>query len=253
MPIPEAFDWVRQQILDIKTAIELPQRQAREAQQEGTSEQPGPPGACCWCGLWRLFALELFGVHLNRFWLGRDLRRGRCFINDQLFEQAIHQCLAPLCPGLFEQGVFLRQSGRLDIPVQKPAPKGIKQFMFAAGRGQEHHHPDIGARKILHQAGEQLNFVVWQGGGVVHDPYFGWRVLHLVAHGVLNRVGLQHLIEARDQGVGTGRETHLEFNFGRCFAQPGHQQFAVMVEDGVLGADHGQAHAALNQASDITL
>ena len=105
----------------------------------------------------------------------------------------------------------------------------------------------------MHQAGEQLNFVVWQGGGVVHDPYFGWRVLHLVAHGVLNRVGLQHLIEARDQGVGTGRETHLEFNFGRCFAQPGHQQFAVMVEDGVLGADHGQAHAALNQASDITL
>ena len=123
--------------------------------------------------------------------------------------------------------------------------------MFFAGGGEQHHHADIGRRKVLHQAREQLDLVVRQGRGVMHDPDLRRRHRRLGAHGVFDGIGLQHLVKAGDQRLGAGREIHLQAHVGRSLAQAGHQQLAVVVQNSVVAADHGQAHVVVDQGGDI--
>ena len=125
--------------------------------------------------------------------------------------------------------------------------------MLLAGGVKQHDHPDIGAGEMLHQAREQLNLVVGQGARVVHDPDFGRRVVELGAHGVFDGVVLQDLVKAGDQGLCAGRKAHFQADVGRCLAQARHQQLAVVVQDGVVAADHAQAHVVLHQGRDVAL
>ena len=154
------------------------------------------------------------------------------------FQQRADRAFAPLGAGLFEQRLGLLVTGRLDFPVQDAPAKRGQQALFFAGGGEQHHHADIGRRKVLHQAREQLDLVVGQGGRIVHDPDLGGRHRRFGAHGVFDGIGLQHLVKAGDQRLGAGRKIHLQPDVGRGFAQAGYQQFAVVVQDGVVAADH---------------
>ena len=122
-------------------------------------------------------------------------------------------------------------------------------MLFAALR-QEHHHPDIGTGKMLNQAGQQLDFMVRQGGGIVHDPNLGRRNRHIGFHRLLHRVVTQGRVEAGQQGLGAGRKVDLNPDLRGHRTQALDQNFAVVVQDGLMAAQQGQAHAVLGDCGD---
>ena len=125
-------------------------------------------------------------------------------------------------------------------------------MLFAALR-QEHHHPDIGTGEMLHQTGQELDFMVWQGGCVMDDPNFGRRNRHIGFHGLLYRVVTQGRVETGQQGLGAGRKVDLNPDLRGHRTQALDQNFAVVVQDRFMAAQQGQTHAVLGDCGDYTL
>ena len=144
---------------------------------------------------------------------------------------------------------LLRRRG-IDFPVQDPASERNQQFLLFAALWQEHHHADVGTRKMLYQAGQKLDFMVRQSGGVVHDPNLGRRNRHIGFHGLLHGVVTQCRVEAGQQGLGAGGEIDLNPDLRGHRAQTLDQNFAVVVQYGLMAAQQGQAHAVLGDCGD---
>ena len=152
-----------------------------------------------------------------------------------------------------QRGFHLFFAGGFDVPTQQLATKGRERFL---GRGLSDHQQDgadVGAREILDQAGQQLQFLVRQLLGVVHQPDLGRGGLVLVAGGVTYRLAGQHLIEACDQGFGVGRKVDLHRQFGSAGAQPLQQDLHVMVEQRLADAGERQTQALLRQGVDAAV
>ena len=149
--------------------------------------------------------------------------------------------------------VGLLGRGRIDFPVQDAATEGDQQLLLFAALRQEHHDPDIGAGEMLNQAGQELDFMVRQGGGIVHDPNLGRRNGDVGLHGLLHGVVTQGCVEAGQQGLGAGRKVNLDADLRGHRTQALDQNFAVVVQDRLVAAQQGQAHAVLGDRGDYTL
>ena len=112
-------------------------------------------------------------------------------------EQGVDHPFSALGATHIEHGVFLLLGGGFDFPIQDAPPKGAEQLLFFAGGGQQHDHPNIGARKVLNQTGQQLNFVVGQGRGVMHDPNFWVGYPGGGVSGGIYRGADQHVVKTR--------------------------------------------------------
>ena len=169
------------------------------------------------------------------------------FLGGDFAQQGAHDPFATLRAGLFHQDLGLFSSGRLDFPIENAPAKCGQQLLLLAGGIKQHDHADVGTGKMLHQPGQQLDFVVRQGAGVMHDPDFGRRVVKFGPHRVFDRVVLQHLIKTGNECLGAGGEADFQSDMGSCLAQACHQQFAIVVQDRVVTADQAQTHVVLHQ------
>ena len=140
-----------------------------------------------------------------------------------LAQQRPHHAFAALGAGLLQQDIGLLCGGWLDFPTENASAKSGQQFLFLAGGVKQHHHADVGAGEMLHQARQKLNFIVRQCAGVVHDPDFGRSVMEFGAHRVFDGVVLQHFVKTGDQGVRAGGKADFQADVRRRFAQAGDQ------------------------------
>jgi pantoate--beta-alanine ligase len=76
-------------------------------------------------------------------------------------------------------------------------PEERQQALLLAGGGQQHDDADIGAWKMLHQARQELDLVVGQGRGVMHDPNFGVGYPGGGVSGRIYRGADQHVVKTR--------------------------------------------------------
>ena len=167
-------------------------------------------------------------------------------------QQRPHSTLTALHLRLGQHVVGLLGRGGIDFPVQDPAAEGNQQLLLFAALRQEHHDADIGTREMLYQAGQQLNFMVRQGGSIMDDPNLGRRNRHIGFHRLLHRVVTQGRVEAGQQGLGAGRKVDLNPDLRGHRTQTLDQNFAVVVQDRLMAAQQGQAHAVLGDCGDHT-
>ena len=112
-------------------------------------------------------------INASRVGLYRLARfRGLHFLK-QCFDSAF----ATVFTALGQHGFGLIGCGSLNVPTQHAPVKGLKNFAAAGAGAQEQNDANIGAGKILNQAGQQLHFMVGERAGVVHDHDAGGRLL----------------------------------------------------------------------------
>ena len=159
------------------------------------------------------------------------------------FEQLLHGQQAAFGARCIERGLGLFGVGGFDFPAQNFAAKCGQVVLGGVGAAHEQDGPDVGPREILNEPGQQLDFGLWHGLGVVHDPDLRRAGLGVWAGGLFDRLACQRFVEAAEQGVGVGREVNLDAVLGRFLAQALQQQAQVVVEQGFVFALQRQAQA----------
>ena len=90
----------------------------------------------------------------------------------------------------------------------------------------------------MHQARQQLNFMVRQRTGIVHYPDARGGQTHLAVHGLLYRGVHQHLIEACQQRLRTGWKIDFDGDLWSRLTQATYQHLAVVIKNRFMRTDH---------------
>ena len=145
-----------------------------------------------------------------------------------------------------ECGLGLFFGGGFDVPAQNLSAK-CRQGRLVGALLSRHQQdcPDVGARKVLDQACQQLDFGLGQCLSIVHDPDLGLVHLRGRFDGLVERLAGQHFVEAPQQRVGVGGKVDLDPVIRGLLVQAGQQQTQVMVEQGFKRTIQGQAQALM--------
>ena len=140
-------------------------------------------GAGCFGGLragfWRRAGEQLRGIKWRV--------QLRALLALDALDQGLHCVQISVAAGLLQSSLRLLFGRCFDVPAQYFSAKGRQRRLLRMGLTRHQQDgTDVGAWEILNQACQQLDFTLWQGLSIVHDPD-----LRLVHRGV----GFDGLVE----------------------------------------------------------
>ena len=114
----------------------------------------------------------------------QGLFEGLFFRGVESIQEGAHRFLLCLAFGLCDQLFFLRGVGKGNFPTRDVLTKSRSRRVGLPGRVHKQDQADIGPWKIVHQTGQQLQFMLGYSGGVVQDPELGGQNILAPLHGL---------------------------------------------------------------------